>query len=155
MDWDGARRRCLREAQRMLRSPAEAEDAVQEAFLRAWRHSSSCRTPDKPLPWLLQITRREALRTLSHSPLRRGAWEATGPERGYDDPLVETTPERLDLLSALGQLTPDDRRLLELRYEEDMTQSTLAERLGIPEGTVKVRLHRLRARMRLALEEGH
>jgi RNA polymerase sigma-70 factor (ECF subfamily) len=154
MDWDGARGRCLREAQRVLRSPAEAEDAVQEAFLRAWRNRSSCRTPDQPLPWLLQITRREALRTLSLSPHRRGAWEAVGPEPGSHDLLLENAPERLDLMSALAQLAPDDQELLKMRYEDDMTQSTLAEQLGIPEGTVKVRLHRLRVRMKRALEEG-
>ena len=48
-------------------------------------------------------------------------------------------------LSALGE---DERRLLRLRYEEDLTQGQVAAALGVPEGTVKVRLHRVRARLR-------
>jgi RNA polymerase sigma-70 factor (ECF subfamily) len=52
----------------------------------------------------------------------------------------------------LGGLSADDRRLLELRYRDDLTQPLVAQQLGIPEGTVKVRLHRLRTRLRVALE---
>ena len=155
VDWELARRRCLREAQRVLPAAAEAEDAVQEALIRAWRSGAGCRTPESPLGWLLQITRNEALRTMRRSALRRGAWEQPGPERGDHDPMLESAAARLDVRSALARLTPEERNLLKLRYEEDLTQSTLAERLGIPEGTVKVRLHRLRARMKRALEEGN
>ena len=54
---------------------------------------------------------------------------------------------------ALSVLGPEDRALLRLRYEEDLTQGQVAERLGIPEGTVKVRLHRVRARLRGAAAE--
>ena len=46
-------------------------------------------------------------------------------------------------------LSERDRQLLEMRYEEDLTQGMIARRLGIPEGTVKVRLHRARAKLRL------
>jgi RNA polymerase sigma-70 factor, ECF subfamily len=60
---------------------------------------------------------------------------------------------RVDLLRALTELPEGDRRLLQMRYEEDLTQASVAIRLGIPEGTVKVRLHRLRARLRHALRE--
>ncbi len=56
--------------------------------------------------------------------------------------------ERADLHAALGCLTERDRRLLEMRYGEDLTQRTIAARLGIPEGTVKVRLHRARDKLR-------
>jgi RNA polymerase sigma-70 factor, ECF subfamily len=75
-------------------------------------------------------------------------------EQGENDPVVEATPERLDLLRVLGDLSPDERRLLRMRYGEDLTQPRVAAQLGIPEGTIKVRLHRVRARLRLALEEG-
>lgn len=60
------------------------------------------------------------------------------------------TVERADLHAALRRLSDRDRRLLALRYEEDLTQAAIATRLGIPEGTVKVRLHRARNRLRQA-----
>ncbi len=58
------------------------------------------------------------------------------------------TVERADLHAALQRLSDRDRQLLELRYTEDLTQSAIAQRLGIPEGTVKVRLHRARNKLR-------
>ena len=150
-DWDSARARCLREAQRILRSRAEAEDAVQEAFLRAWRYSGSCRTPDAPLPWLLQITRNEALRVLRQN-ASRGETEEIADEPGADDPDLAAATDRMDVRRLLATLSHEDRRLLELRYTDDLTQPRMAAELGIPEGTVKVRLHRLRSRLRVALE---
>jgi RNA polymerase sigma factor (sigma-70 family) len=60
------------------------------------------------------------------------------------DEAVEGLPERLDVAVALRELSPLDRRLVGLRYGADMTQPEIAELLGIPEGTVKVRLHRAR-----------
>src|SRR5437868_3423639 len=64
-DWTSARSRCLREARRVLRDPHDAEEAVQEALVRAWRRRESCQSRDEPLPWLLQITRNESLRLLA------------------------------------------------------------------------------------------
>jgi RNA polymerase sigma-70 factor (ECF subfamily) len=134
----------------MLRSRAEAEDAVQEAFLRAWRNSHLCRTPDAPLAWLLQITRNEALRVLRKN-AQRGGRDGFAGEPASDDPAVALA-ERVDIRRVLAGLSHDDRRLLQLRYTDDMTQPGMAAALGIPEGTVKVRLHRLRSRLRVALE---
>ena len=65
--------------------------------------------------------------------------------------MIEVT-ERVDIDRVLEDLSTDDRRLLELRYTDDLTQPAVAVALGIPEGTVKVRLHRLRSRLRVALE---
>src|SRR5256714_2456768 len=72
--WALARQRCLREARRILRNRDDAEEAVQEAMARAWRKRAACRTPSAPLPWLLQITRNEAMR-LDVSRSRRHASE--------------------------------------------------------------------------------
>ena len=57
--------------------------------------------------------------------------------------------ELSDLHAALELLSDRDRRLLEMKYQEDLTQAMIARRLGIPEGTVKVRLHRARNKLRL------
>jgi RNA polymerase sigma-70 factor (ECF subfamily) len=151
-EWAGARQRCLREARRILGNRDDAEEAVQEAFVRAWRKRGACRTPGAPLPWLLQITRNEAMR-LAARRSRRLASElpetepetvpAPAAEAQLDSALTSVATEQA--LSALGE---DERKLLRLRYEEDLTQGQVAAVLGVPEGTVKVRLHRVRARLR-------
>lgn len=64
-----------------------------------------------------------------------------------------TTAERLDVWRALSELAPSERKLLGLRYWADLTQAEAADRLGLPEGTAKVRLHRLRATLRGQLAE--
>jgi RNA polymerase sigma-70 factor, ECF subfamily len=63
---------------------------------------------------------------------------------------VVATVERADLHAALKCLDERDRKLLMLRYGEDMTQAAIAQLLEIPEGTVKVRLHRARDKLRRA-----
>jgi RNA polymerase sigma factor (sigma-70 family) len=59
---------------------------------------------------------------------------------------------RMEVQRAVGGLSVADRQLLALRYERDLTQPEVARMLGIPEGTVKIRLHRLRGRLRKALD---
>lgn len=71
-------------------------------------------------------------------------------QEGAEDEQVVATVELADLQEALADLSDRDRELLELRYEEDLTQKMIALRLGIPEGTVKVRLHRARDKLRRA-----
>lgn len=149
-EWDTARRRCLREARRILRDREDAEEAVQEALIRAWRNQAKCRTPATPLPWLVQITRNEALRVAERRQ-RRQASEIhdNRPERIHsNDNGVERMLESVATEQALSVLRPEDRTLIRLRYVEDLTQGQVAARLGVPEGTVKVRLHRARARLR-------
>ena len=151
--WSAARKRCLREATRILRNPDDAEEAVQEAFVRAWRKRDACRTPRAPLPWLLQITRNEAMR-LAARRSRRQASEVpeaepdTMPAAPVVDNELEQALTTLATEQALSALRPDERRLIRLRYEQDLTQGQVAAALGVPEGTVKVRLHRVRARLR-------
>ena len=65
-----------------------------------------------------------------------------------DDRELAGTALRLTVEQALGALGEGDRRLLSMRYGEDLTQAEVARRLGVPEGTVKVRLHRARRRLR-------
>jgi RNA polymerase sigma-70 factor (ECF subfamily) len=150
-DWARARALCRVEVRRVLGSRPEVEDAVQEALLRAWKGRSTCRDPASPVPWLLAIARNEALRAGRRLAQRsevesEEAWEPIQEFAG------ERVVERLDLRAALENLPPQDRLLLELRYSQDVTQPRAAEVLGLPEGTVKVRLHRLRKRLRSMLE---
>jgi RNA polymerase sigma-70 factor, ECF subfamily len=142
------------EASRVL-PRGEAEEAAQEALVRAWLRRDSCRSPAAPLPWLLEITRNEARRLIGRQ-ARRRSHELTAPARldpDCEDRELAGTALRVSVEQALGTLADADRRLLRLRYAEDLTQSEVARRLGVPEGTVKVRLHRARRRLRGLLTE--
>jgi RNA polymerase sigma-70 factor (ECF subfamily) len=72
-------------------------------------------------------------------------------EIGGEDERVLAMVERADVEAALARLDGRERQLIRLRYGEDLTQAAIARRLGIPEGTVKVRLHRARAKLRSAM----
>jgi len=151
-DWKEVRRRCLALAMRLLSSRDEAEEAVQEALVRGWRHSHSCRDPRDPTSWLLTITRRECARLASRR--RNGgeaALEACGEVGASLDP-AELVNSVVDLRVALERLSGEERLLLDLRYGEQLTQGEIAEKMNLPEGTVKTRLHRIRARIRSEVE---
>jgi RNA polymerase sigma-70 factor (ECF subfamily) len=151
-DWGQARAVCFAEARRVTRDPSLAEDAAQEALLRAWRARASCRTPEAPGPWLVAIARNVAIRALTRQ--RRQPYLVTleGSRLAEADPkaqdAIAQALERVVFGDLLRLLTAPERRLLRLRYEDDLTHPEIARRLGLPEGTVKVRLHRLRARLR-------
>lgn len=74
-------------------------------------------------------------------------------KEGVEDEQLVSTVERADLHAAIAGLDERDRQLLMLRYGEDLTQQAIGRRLGLPDGTVKVRLHRLRHKLRKAMRE--
>jgi RNA polymerase sigma-70 factor (ECF subfamily) len=150
-----ARERCLREAQRYTRCRVEAEDVVQEALLRAWRTRTSLRNTTHPMPWLLQITRNEALRRVSRiARERERAVLVAAPEPPpASAEWTDLAAIRLDVTAAMRQLGQDERQMLDLRYAGELTHSTIADLMNIPVGTCKVRLHRLRKRLRPLLAE--
>ncbi len=138
---------CRRAAQRVLGRTADAEDAAQEAMARAWRRRDAC--TGAPGPWVQTIAHREALRILGR---RREAPLEDAPEPsdfGDQDLLVE----RIAVRAAIARLPQADRGLLLATYWEDLTGADLSRRLGRPEATIRVRLHRSRRHLRAAL--GH
>lgn len=156
-NWELMRAIATREARRYLAAGHDVDDVVQEALVRAWRQRASCRGADR-VPWMRQIARNEALRLLDKRRVR-GEREFLDDERLLASvPDEEAEEQREDMLlrmqveEVLGRLSVDDRRLLALRYTGDLSQPEVARTLGIPEGTVKVRLHRLRGRLRRELE---
>jgi RNA polymerase sigma-70 factor (ECF subfamily) len=146
-EWGEAHRVCLRLAYRYASNPGEAEDIAQDALLRAWRKRSTLRNAERRNQWLAAIVRNEAFR--QHARVRPAPTAAIEGE-GFEDEHVVATVELADLRSALKRLNDRDRELLEMRYQQDLTQAAIARKLGIPEGTVKVRLHRARNRLRRA-----
>jgi RNA polymerase sigma-70 factor (ECF subfamily) len=152
-DWHEVRRGCSREAARVLRDPNDVDDAAQEAALRAWLHRDALADGEAESGWLRQIAHREALRVVDRN--RRAA--ARAEVLAAHTPAGEAAPadafvEAAGVRQALGALGEEERRTVLLRYAQDLTQSAIADRLGLPEGTVKIRLHRARRRLRAALE---
>ena len=98
--------------------------------------------------WLAAIVRNEAFRYYARP--RPDPTDEVERFEGHEDELVVSTVDRADLEAALEVLSERERALLSLRYEEDLTQPAIAARLGIPEGTVKVQLHRARVKLRRA-----
>jgi RNA polymerase sigma-70 factor, ECF subfamily len=135
-------------AYRYASNPSEAEDIAQDALLRAWRRRSTLRDSERRNQWLATIVRNEAFR--QHARVRPDPTATIELHEGAEDEGVLAAVELADLHAALAALSERDRRLLEMRYEEDLTQAAIAHRLGIPEGTVKVRLHRARNKLRQA-----
>jgi RNA polymerase sigma-70 factor, ECF subfamily len=131
---------------------ADAEEAVQEALARAWVRRDACRSPDSPLPWLLEITRNEARRQLGRS-ARTATLELFEEAIAHDRREDKESTVRIAVEQALCTLAEGDRWVLSLRYVEDLTQGEVARRLGVAEGTVKARLHRARGRLRRLLED--
>lgn len=127
-------------------NPNEAEDIAQDALLRAWRRRATLRDSSRRKEWLGTIVRNEAFR--QHSRLRPDPVDMVEIQEGEEDERIVSTVERADLHAALQRLSERDRKLIELRYQEDLTQEAIARRLGVPDGTVKVRLHRVRHRLR-------
>jgi RNA polymerase sigma-70 factor, ECF subfamily len=117
--------------------------------MKMWRYHGGLRNPERQSAWIRTIVHREVLRQRTRrkdEPLEDR--EAVADE----DWQVASTPERLDMSKALAELAPAERLLVRLRYEEDLTQPAIARLLAIPEGTVKVRLHRARTKLRHAYE---
>jgi RNA polymerase sigma-70 factor, ECF subfamily len=150
-DWTRLRASCLREARRVLSSEQDAEDAAQDALLRAWRSRCHQHSAGGETWWVRRIARNEALRLISRQTLRNDLYTED------DAKLLEGLPasqdlsllaEIIDLRTAIAELAPKDALLLKLRYEGDLTQGSLARMAGMPEGTVKIRLHRIRGRLR-------
>jgi RNA polymerase sigma-70 factor (ECF subfamily) len=117
-------------------------------LLRAWRRRSTLRDAGSRKSWLATILRNEAYRYYSRP--RPAPTDLLEIYEGREDELVLSTVDRADLQEALKGLSDRERELLALRYEEDLTQPAIAARLGIPEGTVKVQLHRARVKLRRA-----
>ena len=142
----------FRTAMLITQNAAEAEEAAQDAFVKAWRALRSFRTGEPLRPWLLTIVANEA-RNRRRSAGRRSALalRAADPE-GVEDRSAEAqviaAESRTALLGALSRLRDDDRLVLGCRYQLELSEAETAAALGVPPGTVKSRTSRALARLR-------
>ena len=133
-------------AMRILGDRQLAEDATQQAFLQAWRASSTFDPGRDPAPWLATITRRVAI-DMQRSEARR---PATSLEvTSADDPALVSLPpsaesvwETWQVRAAIDELQPDEREVVRLQHLQGHSHSEIAEQLGLALGTVKSRSHR-------------
>lgn len=137
---------------------ADAEEAVQEGFVRAWSALGRFREGAPFRPWLLTIignearnrrrgrTRRDGLAARAMAAIRRDHEE--GP-----DMAVVLAEARAEVRAALATLRSGEREVVACRYLLDLSEAETAAALGIPAGTVKSRLARALGRMRDALAD--
>ena len=140
----------FRLARAILLNDAEAEDAVQDACLSAWRKRSSLRDPDVFGAWFQRIVVnvcRDRLRRRRREHIRALQLEASLSVSPTDHQLGNAA-----LDSAVDGLDVEHRLVVLLRYWQDMPVDEIARQLDIPVGTVKSRLHSARERIRMHLE---
>ncbi len=138
--------------------PDEAEDALQECFVAAWRSAGTYQGPDSARGWLFAIARnalRRRHRRRMGEPAELASLEELGEQAGWgtDDDVLESMEARETLLWALGQLDDEDREVVVLRDIEGFSGGETAEILGLGLPAMKSRLHRARLRLLAALRE--
>lgn len=144
-------------AHRMLGNRQLAEDATQQTFVQAWKAAARFDAERELGPWLTTIARRVAIDVYRKESRRKTApMEAVAS----DDPAIVTLPPGIDEVSdawevrrAVDALPPDEREVVRLQHLEGRTHTEIADRLGVPVGTVKSRSHR--AHQRLAARLAH
>jgi RNA polymerase sigma factor (sigma-70 family) len=140
-------------ARAILLDDAEAEDAVQEASLSAWRQRGSLRDADRFEAWFERILVNQCRDQLRK---RRRAVKLAAPPVGFEPSArAPETGTDADLDRALDALDADHRIVVLLRYWQDRTIDDIADRVGIPAGTVKSRLHNAMKTLRASLEASH
>jgi RNA polymerase sigma-70 factor (ECF subfamily) len=143
------------EAMRVVGDAAAAEDVSQEVFERIWRAAGRF-DPSRgsAAAWICTIARNRAR---DHVRVRRPIPMADTPEVIDEDSAdggAAREAEALDVHAAVAELAPEMRELIELAYWHGLSQSEIAERTGLPLGTVKTRTRRALAHLAELLGDG-
>lgn len=142
-------------------SGADADDVVQDAFVKAYVRLHQFDTARSFRPWLLAIVANESRNRLRSTGRRRAAdlrlasLTSTLDERDQTDPAMdhERRALRATLADAVAVLPERDREVLALRFFADLSEAETAEALGCPVGTVKSRVSRALGRLRTVLSQ--
>jgi RNA polymerase sigma-70 factor (sigma-E family) len=127
------------------RNPQRAEDAVQEAFMRAYDRWETVQQHERPCAWVARV----ALNVATSWWRRHRREQASPPERAA---APDARPMDRDLVRLVWALPRRQRQVVGLRVLADLSVADTAEALGMAEGTVKATLHRALRRLRDALE---
>jgi RNA polymerase sigma-70 factor, ECF subfamily len=134
-------RRLVGQLYAMTGNHAEAQDAVQEAFIRAWAHRRRLERGGAPEAWVRATAWRIAVSRWQRARLGRVLMRSNPPAAPIDGP----SPDRVALIEALRQVPDEQRRALVLYHVCDQSVAQVAAETGVPVGTVKARLARGRA----------
>ena len=140
----------------ILNDRVEAEDAVHDAAVSAWRAFDSLRDVDRFDAWFARIIVngcRDRLRARARHRVVDVGRELVETEHPRVADPSETTAVRDALSRALDALSADERLVVTLRFHGDLTVPQVAALAGVPEGTVKSRLHHAMTKLRTALLE--
>ena len=142
-------RRLVVQVYAMCGDLADAEDAVQEAFVAALRKGRELDGVANTDAWMRQVALNRLRAGWRHAAVvRRYQAAVPGPQAP-----IEVGPEHVAIINALAQLDPNQRRVVVLHHLADVGTAQIADELGIPEGTVKSRLSRARSRLAELLNE--
>jgi RNA polymerase sigma-70 factor (ECF subfamily) len=153
----------------LVRDDAEAEDLTQETLLRAYNKLSTLEDPARLVPWLYRIAT-----NVTHDRFRQAAYRhrplSLEEDRGAvgetarleivpdDSPRLDKLMEQREMSSCvkdyIEDLSDSYRAVILLHDVQGLTNPEIAEMLGVSLATVKIRLHRARSRLRVALGEG-
>lgn len=142
--------RLLSLARRLTDTENDADDVMQNASITIAKNIRKLSDPQKFLPWSYAIIRRRAM---DHLRMRVRDRDRSAPEDAADDMVDPSLPqdERLAVRQALSELSDEDRRLVLLFYVDGFTGDELAVALGLPPGTIKSRLSRIRQTLQTIL----
>jgi RNA polymerase sigma factor (sigma-70 family) len=133
---------------------ADAEEAAQDGFVKAWRALGRFRDGAPFRPWLLQIVanearnRRRSAGRRAHLALRAATEHPSGDAAPSPEAALLSAQQREALLTALNDLPEDQRSVITLRYFVGLSEQEVADTLDLPTGTVKSRTSRALARLR-------
>lgn len=139
---------------RLVDSPEAADDALQDAWLTAWRKLPRLEHPSAFVPWLYSIARHKAYHALGRLPNCEALGESDPP--AAESPEKDFTPEDAAAIHrGLQNLKAEHREILVLRYIEGMPYEQIAGVVGCSAGTVKSRMHRAKNLLRQQMERIH
>lgn len=137
----------------VTRRHEDAEDAAQESFLVALERLEECRNPDKFGGWLMTIVRNRSRNLIRRESLRETdpVPESTSSMEPTPEGMTEQAELRSHLTEALAELPEVQRQIVLLHDMEGWKHREIAQRLGIPSGTVRSHLHFARKALRKSL----
>ena len=144
--------RCVGIAYRILRDVDIAEDAVQTAYVSAWRDLRSLREPDRFEPWLHRTLTRACYEEARKSRRYAANIRALPTESSFAPDDVHAVVDRDQLDRGIRRLSVEQRAVLVFHHYLGLTLPEVADRLDIPIGTAKSRLHHATNAMRASLE---